>query len=151
MLCVAFVYVPILVFVYSHRGVQWFSNYNSTKLTAKRCMGKTPRGLCPIGLGLVLGLVFLEKFQMVLSCWSGENCLQDFMLPEEHRGACNGQSRFLDNCVMITYNAIYYLPGAGHCMVSSKHSSPPAIFIEEGKAVREPVKARGHCSSLLWP
>lgn len=107
-------------------------------------MGKTPRGLHPVGLGLGLGLVFLEKFQMVLSCWSGENCLQDFMLPEEHRGVCNGQSRFLDNCAVIIYNAIYYPPGAGHCMVSSKHSSPLAI-------VTEPVKARGHCSSLLWP
>lgn len=31
------------------------------------------------------------------------------------------------------------------------NTPPSAIFIKEGKAVREPVKVGGHCSLLLWP
>lgn len=79
---------------------------------------RSPRHRSGVGLGIFGSGKVPDGSELLV--WgmmlTGFSILSDFMLPEEHRGACNGQSRFLDNCVVLIYNAIYYLPGDGHCM-----------------------------------
>lgn len=64
---------------------------------SQQMYGQDPKRSPPRRPGVGPGTSVSGKVPDGPELWSGENCLQDFMLSEEHRGACNGQSRFLGN------------------------------------------------------